>query len=145
LNQNHALSESLPIQPGPKTLSGGPGSADVLGAKANRVDFLFDLARNERLVAEIAPHLAKAAAEGVASGKPARRFRDFPSGRAKAGAATWLPGARTEAGASNPRFVVTSAITPPPPGRAPSQSAAPAPCPDDAADGGAVIYLMVLQ
>ena len=45
--------------------------------EANRVDFLFGLARNARLVAEIAAELAQAEAEARRTGKPARRFKDF--------------------------------------------------------------------
>jgi Transposase DDE domain group 1 len=45
--------------------------------EANRVDFLFGLARNDRLVEEIRTELAEAAAS-AATCKPARRFRDFP-------------------------------------------------------------------
>ncbi|MCQ9157104.1 IS1380 family transposase, partial [Acidomonas methanolica] len=45
--------------------------------EANRVDFLFGLARNARLVAEIAGELAAAGAESARTGRPARRYRDF--------------------------------------------------------------------
>ena len=43
----------------------------------NRVDFLFGLARNVRLEAQIADELAIAREVSEASGKPARIFRDF--------------------------------------------------------------------
>jgi hypothetical protein len=43
----------------------------------NQVDYLFGLAKNTRLIAEIAAELAEAAAENRQSGKPARRFKDF--------------------------------------------------------------------
>jgi Transposase DDE domain group 1 len=43
----------------------------------NDVDYLFGLAKNDRLIAEIAPELAEAAEENRVSGKPARRFKDF--------------------------------------------------------------------
>ena len=43
----------------------------------NDVDYLFGLAKNDRLIAEIAPELAEAAEENRISGKPARRFKDF--------------------------------------------------------------------
>jgi len=43
----------------------------------NRVDFVFGLARNPRLVEEIAVELLQAEAEATATGKPARRFKDF--------------------------------------------------------------------
>ena len=45
--------------------------------EANRVDYVLGLAKNERLKAEIAPELEQAAAEYAATGKPARRFREF--------------------------------------------------------------------
>jgi Transposase DDE domain group 1 len=76
----------------------------------NRVDYLFGLARNERLTAEIAAEIAAARVEAEASGKPARRFRDFTWStldswsrtRRVVGKAEWT------GGAANPRFVVTS-------------------------------------
>jgi hypothetical protein len=43
----------------------------------NDVDYLFGLAKNDRLIAEIATELAEAAEENRQSGKPARRFKDF--------------------------------------------------------------------
>src|SRR5229473_1939141 len=43
----------------------------------NDVDYLFALAKNDRLTAEIAAELAEAAEENRQSGKPARRFKDF--------------------------------------------------------------------
>src|ERR1700756_1147649 len=43
----------------------------------NRVDYLFGLAGNERLTTEIATEIEAARLEAEASGKPARRFRDF--------------------------------------------------------------------
>jgi hypothetical protein len=45
--------------------------------EANGVDFLFGLAKNDRLAAEIAAELAAAEAESKASGRPACRFREF--------------------------------------------------------------------
>ena len=50
---------------------------DRAWCEANRVDYLFGLARNERLIEEIRAELAEAAAESAATGKSARRFRDF--------------------------------------------------------------------
>jgi hypothetical protein len=78
--------------------------------EANRVNYLFGLARNERLTAEIAGEMASARAEAEASGKPARRFRDFTwstldswsRSRRVIGKAEWT------GGEANPRFVVTS-------------------------------------
>jgi hypothetical protein len=45
--------------------------------EANDVEFLFGLAQNARLNAQIAEDLAAAAEASVATGKPARRFKDF--------------------------------------------------------------------
>jgi hypothetical protein len=45
--------------------------------EANGVDYVFGLARNERLVGAIANELAAAEAESLARGGPARRFADF--------------------------------------------------------------------
>jgi hypothetical protein len=43
----------------------------------NDVDYLFGLAKNSRLITEIAAELAEAAEENCQSGRPARRFKDF--------------------------------------------------------------------
>ena len=45
--------------------------------EANHVDYLFGLARNDRLTAEIAAELAQARAASERTEKPARRFKDF--------------------------------------------------------------------
>jgi hypothetical protein len=78
--------------------------------EANRVDYLFGLARNARLEAEIAAELAEAAAESQATGHPARRFKDFMwttldswSRRHRV-----IGKAECTKGEPNPRFVVTS-------------------------------------
>jgi len=78
--------------------------------EANRVDYLFGLARNARLEAEIAGELAEAAAESQATGRPARRFRDFMwttldswSRRRRV-----IGKAECTQGDPNPRFIVTS-------------------------------------
>ncbi|HEV2186903.1 MAG TPA: IS1380 family transposase [Stellaceae bacterium] len=78
--------------------------------EAHRVDYLFGLARNARLEAEIAAELGAAQAEAERTGQPARRFKDFTwstldswsRSRRVVGKAEWT---RREA---NPRFVVTS-------------------------------------
>ena len=75
-----------------------------------RVDFIFGLARNSRLEAEIRDELAAAAAQSRARGKPARLFKDFTyqtreswsRARRVVGKAEYLTDK------SNPRFVVTS-------------------------------------
>jgi len=78
--------------------------------EANRVDFLFGLARNERLEAAIKPELMQAALDSIRSGQPARRYKDF----------TWstldswsrnrrvVGKAEVTGGDANPRFIVTS-------------------------------------
>src|SRR5271167_2956261 len=45
--------------------------------EANGVHFLFGLAKNERLIAEIKTELDLVAAKSRRTGKPARRFKDF--------------------------------------------------------------------
>jgi len=78
--------------------------------EANRVDYLFGLARNDRLVATIAQELAEAEASSLATGGPARRFADFPWRTLD----SWNRERRVVAKAehlpkgANPRFVVTS-------------------------------------
>ncbi len=84
------------------------------GCEANRVDYLFGLARNTRLVERIRAELAWAEAEAETSGQAARRFADFrwttlkswSRQRRVVAKAEWMPG-RGEKGA-NPRFIVTS-------------------------------------
>ena len=78
--------------------------------EAAGVDFIFGLARNTRLVAEIADELAAAREESTASGKPARHFKDFVWTTRKSwsrerrviGKAEWTQGE------ANPRFIVTT-------------------------------------
>jgi len=78
--------------------------------EAYRVDYVFGLARNSRLVDELAIDLAWAESEYEATGKPARRFKDFfyatldswSRRRRVIGKAEHL------AKGANPRFVVTS-------------------------------------
>jgi hypothetical protein len=76
----------------------------------NRIDFVFGLARNTRLVEEIHLELAQAEEEARRAGKPARRFKDFryttldswSRGRRVVAKAEWT------GGEANPRFIVTS-------------------------------------
>ena len=83
-------------------------------AEANRVDYVFGLARNRRLVERIHAELAWAEEEAERSGRAARRFADFrwttldswSRRRRVVAKAEWMAG-RGENGA-NPRFVVTS-------------------------------------
>jgi hypothetical protein len=78
--------------------------------ETNRVDYVFGLARNDRLVGAIGEELAAAEAESLAHGAPARRFADlFWTTRT-----SWSGQRRVVAKAehlpqgANPRFVVTS-------------------------------------
>ena len=90
--------------------SGFAREALMAWCEQNRVDFVFGLARNARLVEEIAVELLQAEAEATATGKPARRFKDFRYAtldswsrrRRVIGKAEWT------AGEANPRFIVTS-------------------------------------
>jgi hypothetical protein len=90
--------------------SGFARDALMAWCEANRVDFVFGLARNARLVEELAIDLALAEEEAARTGKPARRFRDFrwstldswSRRRRVIGKAEWTRGE------ANPRFVVTS-------------------------------------
>ena len=78
--------------------------------EANGVDYLFGLAKNDRLIAEIKSELDRVAARSRRTGKPERRFKDFKwttrgswSRRRRVVAkAEWTQGE------ANPRFVVTS-------------------------------------
>jgi DDE family transposase len=90
--------------------SGFTREALMAWCEANRVDFLFGLARNARLVEELALELAWAEEEAARTGQSARRFRDFrwstldswSRRRRVVGKAEWTRGE------PNPRFVVTS-------------------------------------
>ena len=87
---------------------------DLMGwCERNRVDFLFGLAKNARLVAEIERALAEAQAESAATGRPARRFRDFRWSTLDSWSRRRRVVAKAEwtEGEANPRFVVTS-LTP---------------------------------
>ena len=78
--------------------------------EANRVDYVFGLARNERLVGAIADALALAAAESLAQAAPARRFADFAWRTLDSWSRTRRVVAKAEhlPKGANPRFVVTS-------------------------------------
>lgn len=90
--------------------SGFARDALMSWCEAHQVDFVFGLAKNERLKARIVTEMAEAQAACERSGQPARYFRDFSyrtldswSGeRRVVGKAEYLPGK------ANPRFVVTS-------------------------------------
>ena len=76
----------------------------------NGVDYLFGLARNDRLVAEISSEMATAQADAERTGKPARRFKDFTWSTLKSWSRSRRVVAKAEwtQGEANPRFVVTS-------------------------------------
>jgi Transposase DDE domain group 1 len=57
--------------------SGFAREALMAWCEANRVDYLFGLARNARLEAEIAAEIAQAREQSAATARPARRYRDF--------------------------------------------------------------------
>ena len=61
--------------------SGFAREALMAWCENNAVDYLFGLARNARLVAEIEAELTAAAALSQSSGKPARRFKSLPPRR----------------------------------------------------------------
>ncbi len=78
--------------------------------EANRVDYLFGLARNDRLVERIAAELTWAEDESAATGRPARRFADFLWSTRESWSRRRRVVAKAEwtQGGPNPRFVVTS-------------------------------------
>lgn len=78
--------------------------------EANKVDYLFGLARNARLAAEIEHELAEAADESRRTAKPARRFKDFWWSTLDSWSRQRRVVAKAEVtqGDPNPRFVVTS-------------------------------------
>jgi DDE family transposase len=78
--------------------------------EANGVHFVLGLARNERLVAEIAPQLAEAAHAANATDRPARVFKDFVWATRESWARERRVVAKAEwtHGEANPRFIVTS-------------------------------------
>lgn len=78
--------------------------------EANRVDYLFGLARNARLVAAIDGALAEAADESRTTSKPARRFQDLQWSTLDSWSRARRVVAKAEwtGGEANPRFVVTS-------------------------------------
>jgi hypothetical protein len=90
--------------------SGFAREALMAWCEANRVDYLFGLARNERLIGAIADDLAAAEAESLAKGGAARRFADFGWQTLDSWSQTRRVVAKAEhlPKGSNPRFVVTS-------------------------------------
>ena len=90
--------------------SGFAREALMAWCENNGVDYLFGLAKNSRLVAEIEAELAAAQEQNQQTQKPARRFKDF-TWRTRD---SWSRDRRVVAkaewtrGEANPRFVVTS-------------------------------------
>jgi hypothetical protein len=90
--------------------SGFARDALMTWCEQNRVDYVFGLARNVRLVAMIEPELAAAKAAAEQTGGPTRRFKDFQWSTLN----SWSCRRRVIAKAewtqdeANPRFVVTS-------------------------------------
>jgi hypothetical protein len=78
--------------------------------EANHVGYVFGLARNSRLEAALAAELAAAKRQHLASGKPARVFRDFRYRTLDSWSRTRRVVGKAEHNqdGSNPRFVVTS-------------------------------------
>jgi hypothetical protein len=72
--------------------------------ESNNVDYLFGLAKNDRLIAKIIDELVVAGEESQQTGKPARRFKDFTYkthkswGRARrvVGKAEWMTASAAE-------------------------------------------------
>jgi hypothetical protein len=90
--------------------SGFAREALMAWCEANRVDFLFGLARNQRLEAAIKTELMAASLDSLRTGRPARRFKDFRWSTLD----SWsrerrvIGKAEVTGGDANPRFVVTS-------------------------------------
>jgi len=90
--------------------SGFAREALMTWCEANRVDFLFGLARNERLEQAIKPELMLASLDSLRTGRAARRFKDFMWSTLD----SWsrdrrvVGKAEVTGGDANPRFVVTS-------------------------------------
>jgi hypothetical protein len=78
--------------------------------EANRVDYVFGLARNERLEQALVPEVITATIESLRTGRAARCFKDFRY----ATRGSWscerrvIGKAEVTGGEANPRFIVTS-------------------------------------
>lgn len=90
--------------------SGFARDALMSWCEETHIDFIFGLAKNDRLKAQIDTEMSEAQAQCTQTGKPARRFRDFTyrtldswsCARRVVGKAEQLPGK------ANPRFIVTT-------------------------------------
>ena len=87
-----------------------PADALMAWCEANRVDYVFGLARNDRLEKAIVPELITATIDSIRTGKTARCFKDFRYTTLD----SWsrerrvIGKAEVTGGEANPRFVVTS-------------------------------------
>jgi hypothetical protein len=90
--------------------SGFAREALMAWCEENRVDYVFGLARNVRLVAMIEAELADAKAVAELSGRAARRFKDFQWSTRDSWSRRRRVIAKAEwtQGEANPRFIVTS-------------------------------------
>jgi Transposase DDE domain group 1 len=90
--------------------SGFAREALMAWCETNRVDFVFGLARNRRLVGEIEVALIQAEAEAERTGRPARVFEEFRYATLDSWSRRRRVVAKAEwtGGEANPRFVVTS-------------------------------------
>jgi hypothetical protein len=90
--------------------SGFAREALMAWCEESRVDYVFGLARNARLVAMIEHELAAARAAAEKTGQPARRFKDFQWNTLDSWSRRRRVIAKAEwtQGEANPRFVVTS-------------------------------------
>jgi hypothetical protein len=90
--------------------SGFAREALMAWCEANRVDFLFGLARNERLEEAIKTELMSATLDSIRTGRSARRFKDFTWSTLESWSRSRRVVGKAEVtgGESNPRFVVTS-------------------------------------
>ena len=86
------------------------GTSLMAWCEANGVHFLFGLAKNDRLIDEIAGELAQAEAKSRRTGKPARSFKDFmwTTRRSWSRRRRVVGKAEFTKDEANPRFVVTS-------------------------------------
>ena len=90
--------------------SGFAREALMAWCEENRVDYVFGLARNTRLVAMIEADLTSAKAVAESTGRPARRFKDFQWSTNDSWSRRRRVVAKAEwtQGEANPRFIVTS-------------------------------------
>jgi hypothetical protein len=90
--------------------SGFAREALMAWCEHTRVDFVFGLARNPRLVEEIAVELIQAEDQAERTGQPARRYKDFRWSTLDSWSRRRRVIAKAEwtGGEANPRFIVTS-------------------------------------